>query len=177
MKRYSIFMMLVMAAVLAFTSGCSSSKSQKDPEAALQDSLANIVANKLVDQRDFVLTASRITLGNSPMIQVFDNMNFIYVNGDDCTLQLSFNNANFPPFTAKGTVSNYSVTRGKKGETTVRFRFNGRLGTADVNIILYKDSNQATAYVDATFRRGRCTFYGELKPTSRQVIEIRKEAE
>ncbi len=169
-KLFAIF--FVALSMIAMT-GCGTAK-PKDPQIAYEDSISHIVAQTLLQQREFVLTANRITLGSSGMLHVNDNLNFILVKGDECTLQLTLNNAMFAPFTAEGKVSNYTYSESKKGEAKVSFRFNGRLGSGTVTITLYKDSDMAMAYIDATFRRGRATFYGPVRSTSPTIIKIPK---
>ena len=172
--RTKLFLILSIALSAIAMTGCGSAK-PKDPKVAYEDSISHIVAQTLMQQRDFVLTANRITLGTSGMLHVYDNLNFILVDGDECTLQLTLNSAMFAPFTAKGTISNYKYSESKNGEAKVSFRFNGRIGSGTVTINLYKDSDLAVAYIDATFRRGRATFYGPIRSTSRTVIKIEKE--
>lgn len=156
---------------MVMSGGCGSSK-PTDPQQAYEDSISHLVATKLLEQRQFVLTASRLTLGVSPIINVPDANNFIMLDGDECTVQMALTYNGMRPYTAKGTISNYKYNKSDKGDVTVSFRFNGRLGSGDVRIILHKGSNQATGYIDATFSRGRSTFYGAVYATSRQLIKL-----
>lgn len=169
-----LFVILGVAlSVLAMT-GCGAAK-PKDPQQAYEDSISHIVAKTLMQNREFVLTANRITLGQSGMLYVSDNLNFIMVEGEECTIQLALNYGLFYPFTFKGTVTNYSYKESKNGEANVSFHFNGRIGSGDVIINLYKDSDSAVGYIDSTFRRGRASFYGPIRATSRTIIEIPKQ--
>lgn len=169
MKSKLIILSLLLVAVSTMA-GCSASHN-RTPEQIRQDSLANVVAQKLIDDREFVITANRVSIGSSPIIQVFEESNFILVNGDECAMQLSPRNT-AGGFNARGTVSGYRVSKSANGDVSVRFNFNGKLGTGDVFITLYAGGTQATAYLDATFGRGRSSYYGRLQPISSKVIKL-----
>lgn len=167
--KSSIFSILLVAVILSMFGSCASHN--RTPEEIRQDSIANIVAAKVIDDREFVLTANRISIGSSPIIQVFEESNFILVDGDNCALQFTPRNS-AGAFNARGTVSGYQVTRTDKGDVNVRFHFNGKLGTGDVFLTLYAGGTNATAYIDATFGRGRSTYYGRIQPINTKVIKL-----
>lgn len=169
MKSKLLIFTILLAAIATMTS-CSASRN-RTPEQIRQDSIANIVAQKLIDDREFVLTANRVSIGSSPIIQVFENSNFILIDGDNCAMQLS-PRSSAGAFNARGTVSGYTVSKSKNGDVNVRFQFNGKLGTGDVFLTLYNGATQATAYIDATFGRGRSTFYGKIEPINSKVIKL-----
>ncbi len=169
MKSKILVFALIIAAVATMAS-CSASKN-RTPEQIRQDSIANVVAQKLIDDREFVLTANRVSIGSSPIIQVFETSNFILVDGDDCAMQLS-PRSSAGAFNARGTVSGYSVSKSENGDVNVKFHFNGKLGTGDVFITLYAGGTRAIGYIDATFGRGRSTFYGQIQPINSKVIKI-----
>ncbi len=169
MKSKIVIFALILAAAISMAS-CSATHN-RTPEQIRQDSIANVVAQKLLEDREFALTANRVSVGNSPIIQVFENSNFILVDGDNCAMQLSPRSA-AGAFNARGTVSGYQVTKGSNGDVNVKFHFNGKLGTGDVFITLYKGATQATARIDATFGRGRSTFYGKIEPIKTSVVKL-----
>lgn len=169
MKSKLIIFSLLLAAVASMAS-CSASRN-RTPEEIRQDSIANLVAQKLLDSREFVLTANRVSIGSSPIIQVFEESNFILVNGSDCALQLS-PRSSVGAFNARGTVSGYSVNKSANGDVSVKFHFNGKLGTGDVFLTLYAGGTRSVAYIDATFGRGRSTFYGKIEPIKTSVIKL-----
>lgn len=169
MKSKFLIFSLLLAAIATMAS-CSASRN-RTPEEIRQDSIANIVANKLLENREFVLTANRISIGNSPIIQVFESSNFILVDGEKCAMQLS-PRSSLGAFNARGTVSGYSVSKSNNGDVNVKFHFNGKLGTGDVFLTLYAGSTNAVAYIDATFGRGRSTFYGKIEPIKTSVIKL-----
>lgn len=169
MKSKLLIFSLLLAAIATMVS-CSASRN-RTPEQIRQDSLANVVAQKLIDEREFVLTANRVSIGSSPIIQVFEESNFILVNGEECALQLS-PRTSAGAFNARGTVSGYQVNKSANGDINVKFHFNGKLGTGDVFLTLYAGGTQAMAYIDATFGRGRSSYYGRLQPISSKVIKL-----
>lgn len=172
--KNKIFAILSVLSSIVTMAGCGTAKTV-DPQQAYEDSISHVVAQTLLQHKEFVLTADRITLGPSGMIYVSDNLNFIMVEGEECTIQLALNYGLFYPFTFKGTITNYEYKETKKGEANVSFNFNGRLGSGDVSINLYRDSDLAVGYINSTFRRGRASFYGPIRSTSRTIIELPKQ--
>ncbi len=168
--KSKLFIFSFLLAAVATMASCSATHN-RTPEQIRQDSIANIVAQKLIDDREFVLTANRVSIGSSPIIQVFENSNFILIDGDNCAMQLS-PRSSAGAFNARGTVSGYTVSKSKNGDVNVRFQFNGKLGTGDVFLTLYSGGTQATAYIDATFGRGRSTYYGKIEPIKTSVIKL-----
>lgn len=169
MKSKFIVFTLLLSALVSMV-GCTVGRNRTTEEIR-QDSIANIVAQKIIADREFVLTANRVSIGSSPIIQVFEASNFILVNGDDCALQLS-PRSSAGAFNARGTVSGYSVSKSSNGDVNVKFHFNGKLGTGDVFLTLYAGGTRSVAYIDATFGRGRSTFYGKIEPIKTSVIKL-----
>lgn len=168
--KSKLIVLSILLAVFAMMASCSASRN-RSPEQIRQDSIANVVAQKLITDREFVLTANRVSIGSSPIIQVFENSNFILIDGDACAMQLS-PRSSAGAFNARGNVSGYTVSKSKNGDVNVRFQFNGKLGSGDVSLTLYSGGTQATAYIDTTFGRGRSTFYGKIEPIKTSVIKL-----
>lgn len=165
---------LICIAIVMCTSSCGSVSGGKS-KYSYADSVAHNVARMQMTNRQFVLTASRITIGNSPTMNVTDNTNFVLVNGEDGIIQLSprigggFNGVG--GFTTSGKVQDYKVKESNNGDLLVTFRLMATIGSAEVRINLFKGYNGAQALVDATFSRGKATLNGEIKALNANYIE------
>lgn len=141
------------------------------------DSIENLIARHLMEKQEFVLTADRIVLGRSPIMNVTSNTNFVLVNGKEGVVQLSPAMGGGPNgvggITASGTITGYRVIPQKNGETTVRFHLASNIGSADVSVTLYKDCAKGVANVDATFYSGRSVLYGNIAPVSNDITRGR----
>ncbi len=167
MKRY-LLSVIAMAAVIAAMTSTSSCKTSADSgQKAYVDSVANNIAQLQLKHRKFVLTADRITINHSPIINVSDNTNFILVDTQTGVVQISPRIGGGPNslggITVTGDISNYEMKTAKNGDVTVTYRLSAPVGSTDVRILLYKGSNKAEATVNATFNRSRATLNGEIK--------------
>lgn len=171
---------LVIAAVAALSLSCLSCRTTSPAELKMQayaDSVANNVAKLQLKYKKFVLTADRLTINHSPIINVSDNTNFVVVDSIKGIVQVSPRNFGGPNnmggITVSGDISNYSMKEDKNGDVTVTYRLTAPVGSTDVRIHLYKGSNRAEATVNATFNRGRATLNGEIKALGAQYFEGR----
>lgn len=177
MKRY-LLSVIAMAAVIAAMTTTSSCKTSADSaQKAYVDSVANNVAQLQLKHRKFALTADRITINHSPIINVSDNTNFILVDSLTGVVQISPRIGGGPNslggITVTGDISNYEMKTAKNGDVTVTYRLSAPVGSTDVRILLYKGSNKAEATVNATFNRGRATLNGEIKALDTQYFQGR----
>lgn len=171
------------AIVISLTCGlvaCSSSKRSSEKAAekritALQDSVAGVHAVRALKDCHFVLLADRISFG--PRGQVFNNprpeTNFLYMLGDEGVVQFAFENGRLGlnglgGITCKGRVNNLKILVDKKGDTRVKYSLFGANVSAQVDIVLYKNSDEARALVSGNFNSGSMTIYGKVKPYNGQ---------
>ena len=138
---------------------------------ALADSVAHIDAVEGLKSQYFVITAERMTLGNSGRMYASPNQstNFVLVQGDNATVQIAFDNGRLGlnglgGITVDGTVSGVKCTTSKKGDIYYDFSVQGVAISAQVSIVLYKDGNSAMAMVNPNFNSQKMTIYGPLVP-------------
>jgi len=168
--------MAVAAMTFAFSS-CRTTSSAGSAMQAYADSVANNVARLQLNHMKFVLTADRITINHSPIINVTDDTNFVLVDSMKGIVQISPRNFGGPNnmggITVSGDISNYNIKTGKNGDVTVTYRLSAPIGSTDVRILLYNGNNKAEATVNATFNRSRATLNGEIKALGAQYFEGR----
>lgn len=178
MKRHIFTAAILLAAAICFTcTSCRTTSPAASKMQAYADSVANNVARLQLKHRKFVLTADRITINHSPIINVSDNTNFVVVDSMKGIVQVSPRNFGGPNnmggITVSGDITNYNIKENKNGDVTVTYRLSAPIGSTDVRILLYKGNNKAEATVNATFNRGRATLNGEIKALGTQYFEGR----
>lgn len=156
---------LLMIVVATMTNSCKSV--QVSPEQAALDSVANVAARQLMQSKGFMFSGEQLTIRGGRMVNVTPNTNFILVEGDNATIQISPGIGAGPNgvggFTFKGMVTNYKCEV-KKSETIVTFLFSSNGSSGDVRMVLYKNSNKATTYINSTFYRGKTQMWGKILP-------------
>ncbi|MCM1293870.1 MAG: DUF4251 domain-containing protein [Bacteroides sp.] len=177
MKRFviSIFSAIAVSAIMLTVSSCRTGMSSA--EVSYADSVANNVAKLQLKHRKFVMTADRITINNSPLLNVTDDTNFLLVDSIKGIIQISPRNFgginNVGGITISGDVSSYKMEEDSHGNLTVTYRVSAPIGSSEVRIELYKGGNRAQATVNATFNRGRATLNGEIKALGANYFEGR----
>lgn len=146
-----------------------------DPQQRALDSIAYQTAQKLIQGKGFMLSGDQLSMGNSPMFNVTSNTNFIIVEGNGATVQISPGIGAGPNgvggITFRGDVSDYKVDTSRK-DAVATFRFSANGGSGDIRIVLYRNSNKATAYINSTFYRGKAQLQGQILPLGgTQILE------
>lgn len=146
-----------------------------DPQQRARDSIVFLTAEKLIQGKGFMLSGDQLSIDNSPFFNVTSNTNFIIVEGNGATVQISPGIGAGPNgvggITFRGDISDYKVDTSRK-DAVVTFRFNANGGSGDIRIVVYKNSNKATAYVNATFYRGKAQLHGLILPLGgTQIME------
>lgn len=152
--------------IMTIGSSCSTTRSA---ETAYQDSIANIAAQRMLQQGNFVLLGERLTFGRMSTRTVTPNTNFIIVRNGEATVQASPGIAGGPNgvggITFTGTITNYRVTTDKKGRTTAKFHLSAPIGSSDVTVTLEKGYNGATGYVSGDFTGRDIVLGGKIQST------------
>ncbi len=137
----------------------------------LRDSIAYLEAKMAIDSGYFVITADRMSLGNRGIniMSPESNTNFVLVQGDRAVVQLAFNNGfsglnGLGGITVEGTVTNKKKSVSKKGDINYDFSVTGTGISAQINIVVYKNSNEARAFINPNFHSQDMTVYGPLIP-------------
>lgn len=139
----------------------------------IKDSIDHIMAVDAMNRGYYVLMADRITMRGRPYMNPEPNTNFVLVQGDEAVIQLASNNGRLGlngmgGITVEGRISGL---RGgepdKKGKISYDFNVSGPAISAQVQITLYKEDNQAMAIVSPNFWSGNLTVYGRIVPYDR----------
>lgn len=174
MKKYSFLLLSFLIASVSFLEAQVVIKTDRkaDKEKAKQEQAAyeELMHRKAVDAintSEFVLEADLIYLKRGESFPVSSNVNFISVNGDRAVVQIASNAALGGPnglggITVEGTTRNVAITKDKKGNVRLRMNINGVAISAQVEVILYAESNRAEATVYPNFNSRRITLNGRL---------------
>lgn len=151
---------------------------EKETKKALQQAqeLADFNAAVLaLKNGSFVLEANKVEFKRGAFMNVVSTTNFVMQEGEEATVQLSFNGAAIGPngvggLTVEGRVSNANLTTDKKGNMHYSFMITGTGISANITISLPNGSNYCTATVTPNYNSNRTTFMGYLKPKGRASI-------
>lgn len=144
-------------------------KARKEAEEAKQMAWYN-AAVKAIESKDFVLEAERVEFKRGRYAYVTPSTNFVSLNGENASIQLSFNipsaGANgLGGITVDGRASSVEITKDKKGNIHFKMMVQGPVVSASVSVRIPYGSNRATAVVSPNFNSNRVSFTGYLYPT------------
>ena len=123
----------------------------------------------------FTLEANRVVFKYGQRAYVTSHTNFVAVNKDKATIQVSFNIPVAGPngmggVTVEGSIGKYKMDTDKKGNTTLSFYVQGIAESAQVFISMWKGSNEATLTVSPNFNSNRITLEGIILPSDQSFV-------
>ncbi len=140
----------------------SASKAQKKIQKQQQDSLLRAQTIQLLGAKDFILGANRAS-GENVAQSVAPEHNYIFVNDSECVIFSEPNVANLDIY---GEVKDYKITTDKRGVTKVNIVVLASNSTYNVEILLDKSGNGATAKVSRQVGFVFLTYFGTIYPYS-----------
>ncbi len=154
-------------------------KEAKKKKMAIIDSVRFNSVEQAIKEGYFVVLVERVSLSYSGHMEsaLDHNRNFILVQTDGGIVQTS-SSWGYPGFnnmggvTLSGKVTNYRISKGKKGDLSVSYNLVGRNTNANVYISITRGSDQATATVTPTMGRGSFTMYGRIAPYRNPNLQI-----
>lgn len=124
---------------------------------------------------NFVLEADRLVFKYGQNVYVNSNTNFISLNGDEATVQVSPMNAS-PGFngiggiTLDGKASNVKITEDKKKNLYLTMNVMGVAISAQIQILLYNGSDQAKVTINPNFNSNRIELIGRIVPFENSTV-------
>lgn len=166
MKKSILF--LIVFSIAIGLSAQEDQKSRKEKrEARKQQELAQQQANRImqeswVDAKTFVLEADQVFGKKGQLFQLSPATNFVYVNGDQAVLQLSFNGLigwnGVGGITIKGKITKYSYdAKNKNKPILVRMSIQGTEGFQDVTMWISSNGKGEAQITDIQGNRIRFT--------------------
>lgn len=148
---------------------------ERRAEAALLDSLKYEEAIVAVNERKFVIEATRIVLDKGATRYVSSTTNFVSVNGDKAVVQVASNGpysgANgLGGITVDGNISSYKYSKNKKGVVTITMNVMGRGISAQLRIVLREGSASASVSVEPNFSSKSISLEGVLVPLDQSSV-------
>lgn len=149
-------------------------EARKAAEAAEQQALFEQGLQAL-EGKDFVLEADRVEFKRGQFVYVTPSTNFVSMQDDRATIQLSFNIPVSGPngiggITVEGSASNIEMKTDKKGNVTYSMMVQGVAVSANVTIRMVKGTNKCTATVSPNFHSNRVSFTGYLYPSDQSNV-------
>lgn len=169
-----IYTMLLMLLTLS----CASTKMTPEQRRAkeFRDSVAHALALDLLQSRQYMVAADRLTFPGSKMIHVFPTTNFLMVQGDSAIYQIAPGMGGGPNgvggITVKGSISNYRSRITDKGAALIAFGLIGSGVSVDISVNLPKDGTAATVRAQATLAKYNSTIYGNIEPADPMGVSI-----
>lgn len=136
----------------------------------ITDSIRHTEAMAAMEKGYYVLMADRMMLKNRAYVNPSPNTNFLLVQGDEAIIQIASNGGR-PGLNGMGGITVDGRITGlkggevdKKGRVSYSFTVTGAAVSAQVQITLYKEDNQAMAIISPNFWSGNMTIYGKIEP-------------
>ena len=178
--RTKVFALLValMASVSVMAQQQEERQLTKQEIKALQDridSALNVEAENAIRDSMFTLEAHQVVFKYGQTAYVTSHTNFIAVKKSDAVVQVAFN----VPFagqnglggvTVSGTISQYRITKDRKGNTNVTMNVSGVGISAQLLITLWGGTNEATVTVMPNFNSNRITLTGVILPSEKSDV-------
>lgn len=170
LMKKSIILIFVFVISLGL-SAQEEQKSRKEKRAEKkQRELAQLEANRVlqeqwVENKTFVLEATQVFGKKGSMFQLTPSTNFVYINGDQAILQLSFNGLvgwnGVGGITVKGKITKYkSDTENKNKPIYIQLSIQGSEGFQDVTLWISSNGNGEAQITD--IRGNRIRFTGDV---------------
>lgn len=165
MKRIICFCTLCLMFAISFGAADAyaqkpSAKVDKKIQKQQQDSLLRAQAIQALGSKDFILGANRAS-GDNIVPSIAPEHNYIYVNEDECVIFSEPSVANVDIY---GEVKDYKITTDKRGATKVNIVVLASNNTYNVEILLNKSGNGATAKVSRQVGFVFLTYFGTISP-------------
>lgn len=182
MKRLIMMMAALLIActtnLLAQTDEQNDGKMSRQERKAAQKALEKALheeALQAITDKTFVLEADQVIFKRGQSAYVASTTNFVGMNGDKAVVQVAFNIPASGPngiggITVQGNVSQFEVNTDKRGNTRVSMYVTGVGISAQVNIHLYKNSNNASVTILPNFNSNRLTLTGHLLPMEKSNV-------
>lgn len=170
MKNSILFLIAFLVATTMFAQEDQKTRKEKREERKQQE-IARQEANRTlqenwVDKKTFVLEADQVFGKKGEMFQLSPSTNFVYVNGDQAVLQLSFNGLigwnGVGGITVKGKITKFeSDSENKNKPIYIKMSIQGSEGFQDVSMWISSNGNGEAQITD--IQGNRIRFTGDVK--------------
>lgn len=165
MKQIICYCALLLAFIMSAGAGeayaqKSSAKADKKIQKQQQDSLLRAQAVQSLGSKDFILGANRASV-ETIMPSIAPEHNYIYVDNYECVIFSEPGVANLDIY---GEVKDYKISTDKRGATKVNIVVLASNNTYNVEILLDKSGNGATAKVSRQVGFVFLTYFGTITP-------------
>lgn len=151
-----------------------SKKSNKKRERAAQKEVAFQSALALVNARDFVLEANKLSMPDGSSVAVFSDVNYLMMNGDKAVIQVNPGISGGPNgmggITLEGRVVDLSQETDKRGNVILRYTVMSTGGSAEVELMLLSGDERANATVTPKMHSTRVIMFGKMLATENSRV-------
>lgn len=144
-----------------------SKKNNKKQQRAEEREVAYISALALLDSRDFVLEANKLSMPDGSSLAVFSDVNYLMMKGDKAVVQVNPGISGGPNgmggITLEGRVVDLTKTTDKRGNVTLKYTVMSTGGSAEVELKLLSGGDKANATITPKMRSSaRVIMFGKL---------------
>lgn len=151
-----------------------SKKSNRKRERAAQKEVAYQSALALLNSRDFVLEANKLSMPDGSSVAVFSDVNYLMMKGDKAVVQVNPGISGGPNgmggITLEGRVVDLSQTTDKRGHTTLKYTVMSTGGSAEVELTLLNGDERANATVTPKMHSARVIMFGKMLATENSRV-------
>lgn len=143
-----------------------SKKGDKKAQRALAQQQAHDNALALINLRDFVMEANKVSLPDGSNVAVFSDVNYLMMRGDKAVVQvnpgISGGQNGMGGITLEGRVVDLTQTTDKRGNVTLKYTAMSTSGSAEVELLLLAGGDKANATITPKMRSSRVIMFGKL---------------
>lgn len=150
-------------------------KSNKKAQKAQLAAQEYAEARKILEERDFVMEANKVSMPDGTSLAVFSDVNYLMMKGENAIVQFNPGISGGPNgmggITLEGRVMDLRQTEDKRGNVILKYTVFSTAGSADVELTLLRGGNKANAVVSQKMHSGRrVMMFGKMVPTENSRV-------
>ncbi len=174
---FTILVIILSLSTIAFTNASAADRASNDmarKKLSIEDSIAFENACRLLENKTFVIEASRIIMDQGQTILVNASTNFLMLNGEKAVVQIAPLKVGGPNgvggITLDGIPSAISYRTDKRNNFYMEYNVNGAGISASVNITLPHGSTSPNVHIRAMYNSSDITLFGDLYSPSESTV-------
>ena len=143
-----------------------SKRNDKKAQRAIEQQQSHANALALINLRDFVMEANKVSLPDGSNVAVFSDVNYLMMRGDKAVVQvnpgISGGQNGMGGITLEGRVVDLTQSTDKRGNVTLKYTVMSTGGSAEVVLLLLAGGDKANATIKPKMHSSRVMMFGKL---------------
>lgn len=152
----------------------SNKKSAKKEQRALEREISHTSALALLNSREFVMEANKLSMPDGSNVSVFSDVNYLMMKGNKAVVQVNPGISGGPNgmggITLEGQVLDLSQTTDKRGNVTLKYTVMSTGGSAEVELLLLNGGDKANATITPKMHSSRVIMFGRILATENSRV-------